>query len=228
METLIGVNESVYIYGNSEAAVTAVDRVSFDVPTNSVIGVVGASGCGKSTLLHMMSGLLTPSSGSITYAGDDLYKMRDKKRTVLRREQFGFIFQAYHLLPGLSALQNIRLPLLLGNKPIDRDYENRLCQTLQISQRLAHYPSELSGGQQQRVAIARALIMKPRVIFADEPTGNLDTAAKNEVFALLLECVHSFGSSLVIVTHDESVSSQIDTLYTMSDGKLIHKGGREN
>jgi putative ABC transport system ATP-binding protein len=228
METLIGVNELVCTYGNSAAAVAAVDQVTFSVPTNSIIGIVGASGCGKSTLLHCMSGLLTPTSGSITYDGKDIYKMKDKERTLLRREQFGFIFQAYHLLPGLSAMQNIRLPILLGNRPVDKEYESRLCETLQISQRLTHYPSELSGGQQQRVAIARALIMKPRIIFADEPTGNLDTTAKKEVFGLLMECVLSFGSSLVIVTHDESVSSQIDMLFTMSDGKLMDKGGHEN
>lgn len=168
-----------------------------------------------------MSGLLAPTTGEVIYDNVDIYKLKDAKRTVLRRRAFGFIFQAYHLLPGFTAIENIRLPLLLNGDKVDLEYEKYLCEMLQISNRLAHYPSELSGGQQQRVAIARALILRPKIIFADEPTGNLDSASKKEVFDLLINCVSAFESSLLMVTHDESIAERVGTLYRMEDGKLF-------
>lgn len=178
-------NELSKIYGEGENRVTALDRASFQIMPGDFISITGPSGSGKSTLLHLLSGLDQPTSGRLTYDGQDIYSLSDRERSALRRRSIGFVFQQFHLLPVLTARENILMPLLLDKKQPDEAYLEQLTQLLGIGSRLTHLPHELSGGQQQRVAIARALIAQPDVIFADEPTGNLDSRSGGEVMEML-------------------------------------------
>ena len=208
------------IYGSGENEVRALDGVSISIEEGEFVAVVGTSGSGKSTLLHLISGLDKPSSGSLTYDGKDIYSYSDKELSAFRRKRIGFIFQQFNLLPVLTAKENIIMPLLLDKQKPDEAYLKQLAELLGIQGRLEHLPHELSGGQQQRVAIARALIAKPDVIFADEPTGNLDSKSGGEVMELLQNVWKKMGKALVVITHDSRIARMADRQFQIVDGVL--------
>ena len=212
------------IYGEGENRVTALDRASLTISPGDFISIIGPSGSGKSTLLHLLSGLDRPTSGRLTYDGRDIYRLTDKELSAFRRRSIGFIFQQFHLLPVLTARENIAMPLLLDKKQPDEPYLQKLAGLLGIGDRLTHLPHELSGGQQQRVAIARALIAGPDVIFADEPTGNLDSRSGGEVMELLKTVGKEMGKALVVITHDSRVAAQAARRLTIVDGVLSEVG----
>ena len=214
------------IYGEGENRVTALDRASFQIMPGDFISITGPSGSGKSTLLHLLSGLDQPTSGRLTYDGQNIYSLSDRERSALRRRSIGFVFQQFHLLPVLTARENILMPLLLDKKQPDEAYLEQLMQLLGIGSRLTHLPHELSGGQQQRVAIARALIAQPDVIFADEPTGNLDSRSGGEVMEMLSAIHEKMGKTLVIITHDNRMAGMADRRFSIVDGILTEVGGR--
>ena len=222
----IEANELSKIYGEGESRVTALDRASFQIMPGDFISITGPSGSGKSTLLHLLSGLDQPTSGRLTYDGQDIYSLSDRERSALRRRIIGFVFQQFHLLPVLTARENILMPLLLDKKQPDEAYLEQLTQLLGIGSRLTHLPHELSGGQQQRVAIARALIAQPDVIFADEPTGNLDSRSGGEVMEMLRAVHEKMGKTLVIITHDNRMAQMADRRFSIVDGILTEVGGR--
>lgn len=208
------------IYGEGESRVAALDRVSLMISPGDFITIMGPSGSGKSTLLHLLSGLDRPTSGRLTYDGKDIYSLTDKELSAFRRRRIGFIFQQFNLLPVLTARENILMPLLLDKKQPDEGYLQELADLLGIRDRLTHLPHELSGGQQQRVAIARALIAKPDVIFADEPTGNLDSKSGSEVMELLKTVGKGMGKALVVITHDSRIAAMGSRRLTIVDGIL--------
>jgi putative ABC transport system ATP-binding protein len=211
-------------YGEGEAAVDALADVSVDFPTGRFAAIMGPSGSGKSTLMHVLAGLDRPTSGTVSVAGVQLTDLDDRKLTQLRRDRIGFIFQTFNLLPVLNAEENIVLPLSIAGREVDREWFDRLIDTVGIRDRLTHRPAELSGGQQQRVAVARALISRPSVVFADEPSGNLDSKASGDVLELLRHAVDDFGQTVVMVTHDAHAASFADRLLLLDDGKIIHDG----
>jgi putative ABC transport system ATP-binding protein len=211
-------------YGEGEAAVDALAGVSVDFPTGRFAAIMGPSGSGKSTLMHILAGLDRPTSGTVVVAGVQLTDLGDRELTQLRRDRIGFIFQTFNLLPVLSAEENILLPLSIAGRKPDREWFNRLIDTVGIRDRLTHRPAEMSGGQQQRVAVARALISKPSVVFADEPSGNLDSKASNDVLGLLRHAVDDFGQTVVMVTHDAHAASFADRLLVLADGRIVHDG----
>ena len=208
------------IYGSGENQVVALDKANLTIAPGDFISIIGPSGSGKSTLLHLLSGLDHPTSGSLTYDGQEIYTLPDKELSAFRRRQMGFIFQQFNLLPVLTARENILMPLLLDKKQPDEGYLNQLAELLGLQERLDHLPHELSGGQQQRVAIARALIAQPEVIFADEPTGNLDSKSGGEVMELLKGIRERMGKTLVIITHDNRIAAAADRQLTIMDGVL--------
>ena len=208
------------IYGSGENQVVALDKADLTIAPGDFISIMGPSGSGKSTLLHLLSGLDHPTSGSLTYDGQEIYTLSDKELSAFRRRQMGFIFQQFNLLPVLTARENILMPLLLDKKQPDEGYLNQLAELLGLRERLNHLPHELSGGQQQRVAIARALIAQPEVIFADEPTGNLDSKSGGEVMELLKGIRERMGKTLVIITHDNRIAAAADRQLTIMDGVL--------
>ncbi|NLU51931.1 MAG: ABC transporter ATP-binding protein [Clostridiaceae bacterium] len=214
-----GKNLSKY-YGSGENKVIALNNANLKIKSGDFISITGPSGSGKSTLLHILSGLDTPSSGTVTFDGKDIYKTKDNELSAFRRRKVGFIFQQFNLLPVLTAKENIIMPLLLDRIQPDEGYLTEITDLLGISNRLTHLPSELSGGQQQRVAIARALITKPDVIFADEPTGNLDSKSGNEVLEILKNIWQTFGTAVVIITHDSSIAKMAERRLTIVDGVL--------
>ena len=208
------------VYGSGENQVVALDKVDLTVAPGDFISIIGPSGSGKSTLLHLLSGLDHPTSGSLTYDGQEIYTLPDKELSAFRRRQMGFIFQQFNLLPVLTARENILMPLLLDKKQPDEGYLSQLAELLGIRNRLDHLPHELSGGQQQRVAIARALIAQPEVIFADEPTGNLDSKSGGEVMDMLKSIRDRMGKTLVIITHANRIAAMADRRLTIMDGVL--------
>ena len=208
------------IYGSGENQVVALDKANLTIAPGDFISIIGPSGSGKSTLLHLLSGLDHPTSGSLTYDGQEIYTLSDKELSAFRRRQMGFIFQQFNLLPVLTARENILMPLLLDKKQPDEGYLDQLAELLRLRERLDHLPHELSGGQQQRVAIARALIAQPEVIFADEPTGNLDSKSGGEVMELLKGIRERMGKTLVIITHDNRIAAAADRQLTIMDGVL--------
>ena len=208
------------VYGSGENQVVALDKVDLTVAPGDFISIIGPSGSGKSTLLHLLSGLDHPTSGSLTYDGQEIYTLPDKELSAFRRRQMGFIFQQFNLLPVLTARENILMPLLLDKKQPDEGYLSQLAELLGIRNRLDHLPHELSSGQQQRVAIARALIAQPEVIFADEPTGNLDSKSGGEVMDMLKSIRDRMGKTLVIITHDNRIAAMADRRLTIMDGVL--------
>ena len=214
------------IYGSGENQVVALDRANLTIAPGDFISIMGPSGSGKSTLLHLLSGLDHPTSGSLTYDGQEIYTLSDKELSAFRRRQMGFIFQQFNLLPVLTARENILMPLLLDKKQPDEGYLNQLAELLGLRERLDHLPHELSGGQQQRVAIARALIAQPEVIFADEPTGNLDSRSGGEVMELLKGIRERMGKTLVIITHDNRIAAAADRKLTIMDGVLSEVAAR--
>jgi putative ABC transport system ATP-binding protein len=212
-------------YGEGEAAVDALAGVTVDFPQGRFAAIMGPSGSGKSTLMHLLAGLDRPTSGSVRLDGVELTDLDDRRLTQLRRERIGFIFQTFNLLPVLSAEENILLPLSIAGRKPDEDWYRRLIDTVGIRDRLTHRPAELSGGQQQRVAIARALVSRPSVVFADEPSGNLDSKSSGDVLELLRHAVDDFGQTVVVVTHDAHAASFADRLLLLADGKIVHDGG---
>ena len=208
------------IYGSGENKVVALDKANLKITSHDFISIMGPSGSGKSTLLHLISGLDIPSSGTVTFDGKDIYETKDKELSAFRRRKIGFIFQQFNLLPVLTAKENIMMPLLLDKRQPDETYLNQITDLLGISNRLSQLPSELSGGQQQRVAIARALITKPDIIFADEPTGNLDSKSGNEVMELLNDIWKEFGKALVVITHDNRIARMAERKFVIVDGVI--------
>jgi putative ABC transport system ATP-binding protein len=211
-------------YGEGEAAVDALTDVSVGFPGGRFAAIMGPSGSGKSTLMHTLAGLDRPTSGSVEIGGVELGDLDDRKLTQLRRDQVGFIFQTFNLLPVLSAEENILLPLSIAGRKPDREWLDRLIDTVGIRDRLHHRPAELSGGQQQRVAVARALVSRPSVVFADEPSGNLDSKASGDVLELLRHAVDDFSQTVVMVTHDAHAASFADRLLVLVDGRIAHDG----
>jgi putative ABC transport system ATP-binding protein len=211
-------------FGEGEAAVDALDGVSLELPKGAFTAVMGPSGSGKSTLMHILAGLDQPTSGSVVVDGVELANLDDKKLTQLRRDKIGFIFQSFNLLPVLTAEENIVLPLRIAGAKVDEQWLETLIETVGLGARRTHHPSELSGGQQQRVAVARALISKPAVVFADEPTGNLDSQSSAEVLGLLRRSVDDLGQTVVMVTHDAHAASVADRILVLADGKIVHDG----
>jgi len=211
-------------YGTGEAEVHALDGVDVNIDERRFVAVMGPSGSGKSTLMHVLAGLDRPTSGKVEIAGTEVTRLDDKALTELRRDKVGFIFQAFNLLPILTAEENILLPLSLAGRSPDREWVDRLIDTVGLRDRLTHRPSELSGGQQQRVAVARALASRPAVIFADEPTGNLDSTSSREVLELLRKAVDEFGQTVVMVTHDPDAAKIADEIIEMADGKIANGG----
>ena len=211
-------------YGSGEAAVKALKKVSFSVPKGEYVAIVGESGSGKSTLLNMIGALDTPTSGKVIINGKDIFAMNDRKLTVFRRRNIGFIFQAFNLIPELTVEQNIIFPVLLDYQKPDRKYLEELLSVLNLKERRGHLPSQLSGGQQQRVAIGRALITRPSLILADEPTGNLDTQNSSEVIALLKEASRKYEQTIVMITHSRSIAQTADRVLNVSDGVLTDLG----
>lgn len=216
----IEVKDLSKIYESGENKVVALNNVNLEIAAGEFISVMGPSGSGKSTLLHLLSGLDRPSSGSVTYDGTDIYRTDDKELSAFRRRRIGFIFQQFNLLPVLTAKENIIMPLLLDKRHPDETYLEEITDLLGISSRMSHLPNELSGGQQQRVAIARALIAKPDIIFADEPTGNLDSKSGSEVMGLLRDIWRKMGKTLLIITHDSRIARMADRHFVIVDGVL--------
>jgi putative ABC transport system ATP-binding protein len=211
-------------FGEGAAAVDALAGVTVAFERGRYTAIMGPSGSGKSTLMHILAGLDRPTSGSVILDGTELSGLDDGELTQLRRDQLGFIFQFFNLLPVLTAEENINLPMTIAGREPERDWLNQLIDTVGLSDRRTHRPSELSGGQQQRVAVARALVSRPAVVFADEPTGNLDTKAGEEVLALLRHAVDDFGQTVVMVTHDPEAASVADRLVVLRDGEMVHDG----
>lgn len=211
-------------YGSGETAVEALKNVSFSVPKGEYVAIVGESGSGKSTLLNMIGALDTPTSGRVLIDGKDIFTMNDRKLTIFRRRNIGFIFQAFNLIPELTVEQNIIFPVLLDYQKPDEAYLEELLSVLNLQERRHHLPSQLSGGQQQRVAIGRALFTRPALILADEPTGNLDTQNTSEVVTLLKETCRKYEQTIVMITHSRSVAQTADRVLQVSDGRLTDFG----
>lgn len=208
------------VYGSKDNEVVALDHVNVEFKRGEMTAIMGPSGSGKSTLMHCMAGLDTPSSGKVIVEGLEVSSMNQKQLTDLRREQIGFIFQSFNLVPTLSAEENILLPLQIAKRPIDREWFNQVVKVVGLEKRLTHRPSQLSGGQQQRVACARAIMARPSVIFADEPTGNLDSRSSREVLGFLRDSVRDYGQSIVMVTHDPRAASFADRVLVLADGNI--------
>ena len=208
-------------YGAGPAAVTALDRVTVGFGRGRFSAVMGPSGSGKSTLMHCVAGLDTLTSGQVRVGGIELTRLDDKHLTLLRRDRIGFVFQAYNLVPTLTALENITLPAILAGRKPDKGWLDTVIATVRLSDRLAHRPSELSGGQQQRVAVARALAARPEIVFADEPTGNLDSHASAEILAFLRQAARELGQTVVMVTHDPVAASYAGRVVFLNDGRIV-------
>lgn len=221
---LLEVNNICKTYGSGEAAVQALKNVSFSVPKGEYVAIVGESGSGKSTLLNMIGALDAPTSGRVIIGGRDIFSMDDRKLTIFRRRNIGFIFQAFNLIPELTVEQNIVFPVLLDYQKPDKRYLEELLAVLNLKERRNHLPSQLSGGQQQRVAIGRALITRPSLILADEPTGNLDTQNSSEVIALLKEASKKYEQTIIMITHNRSIAQTADRVLQVSDGVLTDLG----
>jgi putative ABC transport system ATP-binding protein len=208
-------------YGDGATSVEALRGVSLEIAEGRLTAIMGPSGSGKSTLMHLLAGLDTPSEGTVVLDGVDITKLNDKKLTLLRREKIGFVFQFFNLLPMLTAEENITLPLAIAGTKIDQKWVDEMLATVGIADRRHHRPAELSGGQQQRVAVARALITRPKVLFADEPTGNLDSGSSKEVLSLLRRSVDELGQTIVMVTHDAGAAAQADRILFLADGRIV-------
>ena len=210
-------------YGSGETRVRALDSISVDVPTARMTAIMGPSGSGKSTLLHCLAGLDTPTSGSVLIGDTDLARLDDKALTRVRRDQLGFVFQSYNLVPTLTAIENITLPLRLAGRDPDPAWLDTVIDAVGLRDRLDHRPNELSGGQQQRVACARALAGRPTLVLADEPTGNLDSRSGGEVLSFLRRSVDEFGQTIVMVTHDAGAAAHADEVLFLADGTIVDR-----
>ena len=215
-------------YGEGATAVDALRGASLAVEAGQLVAVMGPSGSGKSTLMHILAGLDRPTSGSVTLAGTEVTGLDDNALTKLRREHIGFVFQFFNLLPMLTAQENMLLPLSIAGVKPDRQWYEQLVDVVGLRDRLGHRPSEMSGGQQQRVAVARALVSRPSVVFADEPTGNLDSSTSAEILALLRRSVDDYGQTTVMVTHDPQAAAIADRILFLADGEIVRDTGRSS
>jgi putative ABC transport system ATP-binding protein len=218
---VVSAHELTRRYGAGETAVDALRGVSLEIEHGNLTAVMGPSGSGKSTLMHILAGLDIPSSGTVSIGGTEITGMGDNELTLLRREHIGFVFQFYNLLPMLTAAENIMLPLSVAGRPVEAEWFAELTAKVGLTDRLGHRPAELSGGQQQRVAVARALISRPTVVFADEPTGNLDTKSSAEILALLRDMSAELGQTIVMVTHDPRAAAVADRILYLLDGRVV-------
>jgi putative ABC transport system ATP-binding protein len=207
-------------YGDGDSAVEAVRGVSLEVPAGQFTAIMGPSGSGKSTLMHLLAGLDRPNEGTVEIAGEDITSMGDKQLTLLRRKHIGFVFQAFNLVPTLNAVENVTLPLSIAGRKIDRKWVDSVISRVGLDERRSHRPAQMSGGQQQRVAVARALVAEPTVLFADEPTGNLDSKSSAEVIDLLREASGAYGQTIVMVTHDPQAAEAADRVVYLADGRV--------
>jgi putative ABC transport system ATP-binding protein len=208
-------------YGQGETAVEALRGVSLEIESGKLTAVMGPSGSGKSTLMHILAGLDKPTSGTVTVAGEEITGMNDNQLTELRRQHIGFVFQFYNLLPMLTAEENVKLPLSVAGEKVDQAWFAELMAKVGLGDRLSHRPSELSGGQQQRVAVARSLVSRPTVVFADEPTGNLDSRSSDEILKLLRDSCDTYGQTIVMVTHDPRAAAIADRILYIADGSIV-------
>jgi putative ABC transport system ATP-binding protein len=213
--------DATKVYGKGATQVRALDGVTLDFPSGQFSAIMGPSGSGKSTLMHCVAGLDTLTSGQVRVGGVELTRLDDKHLTLLRRDRIGFVFQAYNLVPTLTALENITLPATLAGRKPDKGWLDTVVGTVGLGDRLAHRPSELSGGQQQRVAVARALAARPEIVFADEPTGNLDSHASAEILAFLRQAARELGQTVVMVTHDPVAASYASRVVFLNDGRIV-------
>ena len=221
MSSIVSAQDLRRVYGEGGAAVTALDGVSVDFPTGRFTAIMGPSGSGKSTLMHLLAGLDRPTAGTVMLDGVELTSLNDDALTQLRRDRVGFIFQAFNLLPVLNARENIVLPLSIAGRDPDDQWVDQLIDLVGLRDRITHRPSELSGGQQQRVAVVRALASRPAVVFADEPTGNLDSHASGEVLELLRRSVDDLGQTVIMVTHDPEAAAYADRIVELADGQVV-------
>jgi putative ABC transport system ATP-binding protein len=217
--------EAVKVYGQGDTAVRAVDGITVDFESGRFTAIMGPSGSGKSTLMHCVAGLDTLTSGQVFIGDTELGQLSEKELTVLRRDTIGFVFQAFNLVPTLTAVENITLPTDLAGRKPDQRFVDQVIDTLQLRDRLSHRPSELSGGQQQRVAVARALASKPNIVFADEPTGNLDSRSGGEVLSFMRAAVDDLGQTIVMVTHDPKAAGYADRVVFLADGRIVDEMG---
>jgi putative ABC transport system ATP-binding protein len=222
MDAIVTATDVRRRFGEGDAAVDALAGVSVGFERGRFSAIMGPSGSGKSTLMHILAGLDRPTSGTVAIDGTDITALDDAELTRLRRDKLGFVFQFFNLIPVLTAEENMVLPLSIAGRKPDREWINRLIETVALTDRTTHRPAELSGGQQQRVAVARALAAKPAVVFADEPTGNLDSRSSEEVLALLRQSVDDLGQTVVMVTHDPEAASYADRLLVLRDGLVVH------
>ena len=221
MSVILETKQLCKFYGAGGNQVKAVNQVDIQIEQGEFVAIVGKSGSGKSTLLHMLGGLDTPTKGSVTLAGKDLYRMNEDALAVFRRRKIGFVFQAFNLVSSVNVWENIVLPLGLDGRKVDEAYVNDIIATLGIEKRIYNLPNQLSGGQQQRVAIARALVNRPEIIFADEPTGNLDSKTSDEVIALLKMTAKKYGQTIVMITHDDEIAQVADRILVIEDGQVV-------
>lgn len=222
MSTILETKNLCKFYGAKENEVKAVDKINIEIKEGEFVAIVGKSGSGKSTLLHMLGGLDTPTSGEVLLKGKELYKMKEDELAVFRRRKIGFIFQAFNLVSSINVWENIVLPIGLDGKKVDTEYINDIIETLGIEKKIHNLPNTLSGGQQQRVAIARALASRPDILFADEPTGNLDTKTSDEVIAFLKMSAKKYGQTIVMITHDDEIAQVADRILIIEDGRVVN------
>ena len=218
---IITTNNLTKVYGSGDTAVTAVNHLNLEIESGQFTAIIGSSGSGKSSLLNLLGGLDTPTEGSVLIDGTDIYSLNDEKRSILRREKIGFIFQNFNLIPVLSVEENISMPALLDGRKVDPAEMDELLKILNLENRRTHLPSELSGGQQQRVSIGRALINHPPVILADEPTGNLDSKNTTEVMNMLIDAVKTRNQTLVLITHEPEIAEMADRVLQIEDGHIV-------
>ena len=222
MHVILQAQDLCKYYGTDENRVKAVDHVDLEIRQGEFTAIVGKSGSGKSTLLHLLGGLDTPTSGCVRIRGKDISKMKEEELAVFRRRKIGFIFQAYNLVSSINIWENIVLPIGQDHHSVDQTFVTAQIQTNGLEERLHHLPNALSGGQQQRAAIARALAAKPDIVFADEPTGNLDSRTSEEVIALLKMSAQKYGQTMVMITHDEEIAQTADRILVIEDGQVVH------
>ena len=218
---ILNIQHLTKVYGKGDCATRALDDVTLSVPEGKFLAIVGSSGAGKSTLLHLMGGVDRPTSGSVYLAGNDVYSRNDEQLAVLRRREVGIVYQFFNLIPTLTVLENMTLPVALDGRPVNEGRLRELVKTLGLEGREDHLPSQLSGGQQQRVAIGRALMNSPAVLLADEPTGNLDSRTSAEIMAILRDANKRLGQTLVVITHDESIALTADRIVAVEDGRIV-------
>ena len=209
------------IYGKGEVEVKALNNINLEINEGEFVAIVGASGSGKSTLLHLLGGVDKPSSGEVILNGTNMYSLKERELSILRRRKIGFVFQFFNLIPVLTAEENIEMPVLLDGGKMDKEYKAELLKILGLEERKKHHPAQLSGGQQQRVSIGRALANKPSLILADEPTGNLDSKNSKEILELLKYSAKKYHQTLILITHDLAIAKEADRVITIADGEII-------